>query len=90
MLRALIPARLAKRTTECTESTPALWPATEGRPCCLDQRRLPSMIMATWAGRRAGSTVLIFFALAMGDVDKNGCEAREEPGPAGAPAPVVK
>src|SRR5216684_6416634 len=33
-----------------TISTPLRWPATRGRPRCLAQRPLPSIMTATWRG----------------------------------------
>ena len=50
-----MPQSLQSRKVRLRASTPSRWPITRGRLRCFAQRPLPSMITATWTGRRAGS-----------------------------------
>src|SRR6266705_2457993 len=59
----------ATRTRGRIASTPWTWPAIAGRPWAAAQRRLPSMMMATWRGwsRAASASDLHHFRfLALG------------------------
>src|SRR5258708_16319860 len=51
-----MPSRADPSTTSRTESMPARWPSTRGRGRCAARGRLPSMMTATWAGRRSKLT----------------------------------
>ena len=50
------PRRTAWRMISRTPSTPAAWPCSSSRPFLRAQRRLPSMMMATWRGRSSAAT----------------------------------
>src|SRR5262249_51955446 len=54
-VRYLMPRRRLVSTTARTESLPRWWPSMRLRPRCNAQRPLPSMMMATWRGRRSRS-----------------------------------
>ena len=55
-VRTGTPRRTAWRRRPRIASTPAAWPSSSGRSRCRAQRRLPSMMIATWRGRSSGAT----------------------------------
>src|SRR6266487_971950 len=62
-----MPASPAARTTARTDSAPSRWPSTRGKCRCLAQRPLPSMMMATCAGRLALACSLRWGVLIAGE-----------------------
>ena len=52
-----MPRRTAWRRISRIASTPAAWPSSSDRSRCRAQRRLPSMMIATWRGSSSGGTV---------------------------------
>lgn len=46
-----MPSRAQWETISFTVCAPRTWPIHRGRPRAVAQRPLPSMMMATWAGR---------------------------------------
>src|SRR5579862_1062056 len=55
MMKSWRLRRAHSSTTRRTVLAPARWPAKRGRPRWRAQRPLPSMMMATWRGRRSGA-----------------------------------
>ena len=51
-----MPRRTAWRMISRIPSTPAAWPSISVRPRALAQRRLPSMMIATWRGISSAAT----------------------------------
>ena len=49
------PRRTTWRRSVRIASTPAAWPSSSARWCRRAQRRLPSMMIATWCGRSSGA-----------------------------------
>ena len=53
-----MPRSTARSTIGRMASTPAAWPSASGTPRWRAQRRLPSMMMATWRGSAAASVAV--------------------------------
>src|ERR1035441_2802499 len=53
-----MPSSPAVRMISRAESAPRRWPSTRGKPCCLAQRPLPSMMTATCCGSDARASAL--------------------------------